>query len=204
MSGNLDGAKDELLARAADVSMRAPVTRGGGREQVLDFLRMYYRHVAYDDLEGRDPLDVYGAAVSHRALGETRRAGQARVHAYTPTLDEHGWEPGHSVVEIVTDDMPFLVDSVTMELGRQDLAIHMVVHPQLQVHRDAEGALTNVAALGPAHGLSGDPDRTSGSDATVESWMHIEVDRQPEVERLQRLERDLERVLADVRQAYED
>jgi glutamate dehydrogenase len=35
------------------------------------------------------------------------------------------------VIDIVTDDMPFLVDSVTMVLAARDLGIHAVVHPML-------------------------------------------------------------------------
>ena len=60
---------------------------------------------------------------------------------FTPTVSEHGWSAGgHTVVEVVTDDMPFLVDSVTMELNEQHRDVHMVVHPQFLVRRDITGA----------------------------------------------------------------
>ncbi len=50
-------------------------------------------------------------------LAQTRPQGTARVRVFTPTVPEHGWSAGgHTVVEVVTDDMPFLVDSVTMAL----------------------------------------------------------------------------------------
>lgn len=49
---------------------------------------------------------------------------------HTPTVEENGWTCSHSVVEVVTDDMPFLVDSVTNELSRQNRGIHLVVHPR--------------------------------------------------------------------------
>lgn len=205
MSGMLDGAKDELLARAADVAVHAAGPRDGSREDVLDFLRMYYRHVAYDDLASRDPVDVYGAAMAHRAFAETRGPDQARVRAYTPTLDDHGWGSGHTVVEIVTDDMPFLVDSVSMELARHDLAIHLVIHPQLRVHRDAEGTLTGTAGLEAEAFTSSDArGRVGATGSVVESWMHIEIDRQRAADFLRGLEHDLDRVLGDVRRAVED
>jgi len=44
------------------------------------------------------------------------------VRAYNPTREQHGWQSTHTVVEIVNDDMPFLVDSVAMELNRQQIA----------------------------------------------------------------------------------
>ena len=49
------------------------------------------------------------------------------------------------MVEVVTDDMPFLVDSVTMELNRLGHNVHSVIHPQLSVERDITGELQHVA-----------------------------------------------------------
>ena len=45
------------------------------------------------------------------------RAGMPKVRVYNPEFEQHGWRTGHTVVEVVTDDMPFLVDSTTMELS---------------------------------------------------------------------------------------
>ncbi|MEV0233149.1 NAD-glutamate dehydrogenase [Nonomuraea sp. NPDC050786] len=186
----LDEAKDELLQRAAESC--AVGSEHVSTEEALSFLRVYYRHVAPEDLLDRNPVDVYGPAMSQRQLAEVRPQGRAVVRAYTPTLEENGWDPGHSVVEVVTDDMPFLVDSVTMELDRHDLGIHLVVHPQMRVRRDMTGRM-----LG-----RGQEDVTG--QIMVESWMHIEIDRQADPEALGRLEADLQRVLTDVRHAVED
>ncbi|SEG65767.1 glutamate dehydrogenase [Nonomuraea solani] len=186
----LDEAKDELLQRAAESC--AVGSEHVSTEEALSFLRFYYRHVAPEDLLHRNPVDVYGPAMSQRKLAEIRPQGRAVVRAYTPTLDENGWDPGHSVVEVVTDDMPFLVDSVTMELDRHDLGVHLVVHPQMRVRRDMTGRM-----LG-----RGQEDVTG--QMLVESWMHIEIDRQGDPEVLKELENDLDRVLNDVRHAVED
>ena len=97
--------------------------------------------VAVEDLRERDDVDLAGSALSHRQLATQRPPGTANVRVFTPTVDEHGWSTGHTVVELVTDDMPFLVDSVTAELSRQGRAIHLVVHPVLVVRRDVTGAL---------------------------------------------------------------
>ena len=98
-----------------------------------------------EDLAGRTEVDVYGAAVGHYRLALQRPQGTATVHASTPTVAEDGWSAdGHTIVEVVTDDMSFLVDSVTMELTRQGRSVHLVVHPQLPVRRDITGALVEV------------------------------------------------------------
>ncbi|MFC4115386.1 NAD-glutamate dehydrogenase [Nonomuraea zeae] len=186
----LDEAKDELLQRAAESC--AVSSEHVSTEEALSFLRFYYRYVAPEDLLDRNPVDVYGPAMSQKQLAEVRPQGRAVVRAYTPTLEENGWDPGHSVVEVVTDDMPFLVDSVTMELDRHDLGTHLVVHPQMRVRRDMTGRM-----LG-----RGQEDVTG--QMLVESWIHVEIDRQSDPGVLKELENDLQRVLTDVRHAVED
>ena len=133
MSASLDQSRSQLLRAAAELADRS------GGESTERFLRRYYRHVATEDLLARDPEDLLGAALSHQQLAASRPAGTANVRVFTPTVEENGWSCGHTVIEIVTDDMPFLVDSVTAELSRQERAVHLVVHPQLVVRRDATG-----------------------------------------------------------------
>jgi len=88
---------------------------------------------------------------------ESRPQGTASVHVFTPTLAEHGWSAGgHSVAEVVTDDMPFLVDSVVMELTRQQRDVHLVVHPQFDVTRDLTGRLESIAC--PDNEAASPPD----------------------------------------------
>ncbi|QFG24044.1 NAD-glutamate dehydrogenase [Actinomadura sp. WMMB 499] len=192
MGGRLDQAKDDLLRRAAETCVQRPGARGGDVEEALAYLRLYYRHVAPEDLLERDPADVCGPAMAHRLLAEERPQGRPKVRVFTPTVEEHGWDPGHTVVQVVTDDMPFLVDSVTMELARHQLAVHLVVHPLLGVDRDVAGHM---------NGFRGKLDMPTDID---ESWMYIEVDRTSDRALLEGLEKDLLRILQDVRVAFED
>ncbi len=191
-----EAAKAALLERAAEVADRS---HGGetSRDRALAFLRRYYLHVSPQDLIGRDPVDVYGAAMSHKQLAVSRPQGTARVRVFTPTLDEQGWSSGHTVVEVVTDDMPFLVDTVTAELNRQDRAIHLVIHPQLYVRRALTGELQEVLDLDD---LTVPPP----PETELESWMHVEIDRETDEKDLEQITADLQRVLRDVREAVED
>lgn len=206
MQTKLDEAKAELLERAARVAENSPV--GGhlptgttdestpDRETVLAFLQRYYLHTAPEDLTGRDPIDVFGAALSHYRLAENRPQGTASVRVLTPTVEENGWACTHSIVEVVTDDMPFLVDSVTNELTRQGRGIHVVIHPQVVVRRDLTGKLIEVLAQRPSGELP--------HDAHTESWIHVEIDRETDRADLKQITNDLLRVLSDVREAVED
>src|SRR5690606_16651227 len=127
---------------------------------------------------------------------ENRPQGTANVRVHTPTVEENGWTCTHSVVEVVTDDMPFLVDSVTNELTRQGRGIHVVIHPQVVVRRDVTGKLIEALPVPPSDDLP--------HDAHVESWIHVEIDRETDRGDLKQITADLLRVLSDVREAVED
>ena len=73
------------------------------------------------------------------SFGAQRKPGVAKVRVYNPRPDEHGWISHHTIIEMVNDDMPFLVDSLTAALHRRDLTVHLVIHPILQVKRDKAG-----------------------------------------------------------------
>ncbi|MFF0508003.1 NAD-glutamate dehydrogenase [Streptomyces fimicarius] len=224
MQTKLDEAKAELLAGAAKVAEdgpgggvggpggapRARVAAAGadasdrpGQDTVLAYLQRYYLHTAPEDLSGRDPVDVFGAAASHFRLAENRPQGTANVRVHTPTVEENGWTCSHSVVEVVTDDMPFLVDSVTNELSRQGRGIHLVIHPQVTVRRDVTGKLIEVLSGGPGTPKPGEKAELP-HDALVESWIHVETDRESDRADLQQITADLLRVLSDVRETVED
>ncbi|PZH02451.1 NAD-glutamate dehydrogenase [Streptomyces sp. NTH33] len=207
MQTKLDEAKAELLERAARVAENSPVgghlpagSTGEGapdRDSVLAFLQRFYLHTAPEDLTDRDPVDVFGTAYSHYRLAENRPQGTASVRVHTPTVEENGWTCTHSVVEVVTDDMPFLVDSVTNELTRQGRGIHVVVHPQFAVRRDVTGKLIEVLPTAA-------PGEPLPHDALTESWIHVEIDRETDRADLKQITADLLRVLSDVREAVED
>jgi glutamate dehydrogenase len=189
-------AKRDLLARAVAVGKRARAVEGLRGDALASLLNQYYRHVPPEELLDRDPQDLYGATVAQYSLAGARPQGRALVRVYTPTVEEEGWSSGHTIVEIVIDDMPFLVDSVAAALTRESLAIHVVVHPQLAVRRTITGELIEVC--------TGDAAMDPPADAVIESWMHVEVDRETDREALAGIQAELVRVLGDVREVVED
>ena len=158
------------------------------------FARQFYRWVAPEDVAERDRLDLYGVALGHFNFARERAPGTPKVRVYNPRFEEHGWQSTHTAVEIVTDDMPFLIDSVSMELNRRGCGVHLIIHPVLSVRRDAAGRLLEI--LTPGEALE--------DGAIRESVIHAEVARQTEPERLSELEQHLERVIGEVCAAVED
>src|SRR3954464_10007076 len=190
--------KSHLLSQAIALAERSSGAGGPPRNEVGELMNAYYRHVSPDDVDDRSAEELYGALASHSRAAASRPQGTARVHVFTPTLAEHGWSAGgHSVVEVVTDDMPFLVDSVVMELTRQQRDVHLVIHPQFDVTRDVAGNLGEIAC----------PDSESSEPpegAERESWMHIEISRGGHDEDADEIASHLQRVLRDVRESVED
>ncbi len=198
MSTSLDESRQHLLDEAAALADRSV-------ERPKELLNGYYRHVAAEDLLERRAEDLVGATLSHRSLAMQRTPGQAKVRVFTPSVEQEGWATGHTVIEVVTDDMPFLVDSVSAELNRQSRAIHLLVHPQLLVRRDEDGRLLEV--------LGFDVDATNATDAggtdqpagaTAESWMHLQIDRESDLADREELTQRIQGILTQVRAAVDD
>ena len=162
-------------------------------DQCEAFVRRFYRWVPVEDLGGRSVDDLCGAAMASWRFAGDRKAGTAGVRAYNPTARDYGWQSTSTVVEIVSDDMPFLVDSVGMELARLGHGIRLSIVPVIDVLRDGDGRLAAVLPAGAGVG-----------DAVKETVMQFEVDRASGPERLEALVACVRRVLGDVKAAAED
>lgn len=167
--------------------------------RVEPLLRHYYDLSDAEDLAQREIADLYGAVMAHWHTAQRFVSGSARLRVYNPDLEQHGWHSDHTVVEIVNDDMPFLVDSVTMEINRHGLTLHSAFHPVFRVWRNAEGGDSGtIERLAPGGDKSTDPA------SRLESWIHFEVDRCGDPAALEALRDGIARILGDVRAAVED
>ena len=98
------------------------------------FVRQYFGQVDPEDLAERDARrSVRRGAVALELRAPARRRAGCACGSSTRRIAEHGWQSTHTIVEIVNDDMPFLVDSVTMEVNRHGLTLHLIVHPIVTV-----------------------------------------------------------------------
>ncbi|MFN0085177.1 MAG: NAD-glutamate dehydrogenase [Blastocatellia bacterium] len=181
--------KDERIGEVlALVRAKAPAELRATLERLIGD---YFRQTASEDILERRADDLYGAVLSHWNFARKRERGSPRVRVFNPSVEEHGWQSTHTIIEIVNDDMPFLVDSVTMEVNRHGLTLHLILHPILKVRRQEGGELTELLDEG-------------GEGSIAESFMHVEVDRLVSPQQLSELAEDLLRVLGDVRLAVND
>ncbi len=186
MAIDLEQRRQDLLTQVAQlVTERWPDNE---RLLVQSFVDHYYRHVASEDLIERSATNLYGAALSHWSLLRHRPPGEPRVRAYNPDPEQNSWHSSHSVVQIVTDDMPFLMASLAMACNRLALTVHLIVHPTLCVTRNPDGEVIAVSDCGHP----------------TDACLHFEVDRQDDPEYLSRIHDALCGVLDEVRQVVGD
>ncbi|MGI5215014.1 NAD-glutamate dehydrogenase [Plantactinospora sp. CA-290183] len=185
-----DADLDEPVPNAERLVAQA-VTLAGDDHDAATLVDRFWRFAPDEELIGFTPEEMLAAARAHRELAEQRVPGELKLRIHEPAPDQQ-----HTVIEIVTDDMPFLVDSVTALLTGHHLDVHLLVHPLVVVRREPLGRLTEVAAdVEPDDAIDGD---------LVESWMRIEIDPIRGADARNRLRAELQRVLTDVREAVED
>ena len=182
-----DTTLDRLVERVREHVAKAEI------DLVCDFVRHYFSGTSAADLAERDPGNLYGAALAHFDLLRRRQRGISKLHIYNPQLEQHGWQSTHTIIDIVCDDMPFLVDSVRMAVNRHNLTSHLIVHPVFRIERDTKGNATRASVPLP------DDD---GNQA--EAVMHFEIDRQTEPATLELLKSEIDSALAQVRSIVTD
>jgi glutamate dehydrogenase len=157
----------------------------GRQDDAAAFASAFYERMSEDELPMHSVEGWAALANDFLDFARARKPGKPSIRLFNPTLKQHGWETPHTVMQIVNDDMPFLVDSVTMALAEQGIGVHVLGHPVLQMARDRGGKLTGVGS-GPA-----------------ESLMHLEIDRQS-AEGIREVEARIKEVLASVRAIVQD
>ncbi|MFD6638063.1 NAD-glutamate dehydrogenase [Micromonospora chalcea] len=185
-----DAELDEPVPNAERLVAQA-VALAGDDHDAATLVDRFWRFAPDEELIGFTAEEMLEAARAHRDLAQQRVPGELKLRIHEPDAEQH-----HTVVEIVTDDMPFLVDSVTALLNSRHLDVHLLVHPLVVVRREPLGRLTEVSAdVEPDDAIAGD---------LVESWMRIEIDPIRDPAEREALRRELQRVLTDVREAVED
>ncbi len=155
------------------------------------FVRHFYGSVAAEDLIGRSDTDLYAASLSLWNFIQDHGGSNAKLRVLNPEFESHGWHSKHTIIELVHSDIPFIVDSVRMELTRMGLTIHQMIHVPLEIKRSKKqvSALRRIAVK---------------KEEMLETVMMVEVDKQVTAEDLMAIENNLKRVLNDVNTVVAD
>ncbi|MCX7120506.1 MAG: NAD-glutamate dehydrogenase [Gammaproteobacteria bacterium] len=161
-----------------------------------NFIRLFYSHAAESDLKSRSVAELFGMVHSQWMLvSRPQNAACPAFRFFNPDLERDGWHTTHTVVELIMKDMPFIIDSVRMEMGRLGFTIHLMIYMGgMTICRDAAGLVTKVESYDVNH-----PTCDS-----IESPVYLEIDRQTDPAVLAMIEENLSRVLSDVQVVVND
>ena len=196
----LSSFADSFMTSLGDVadtpidSILAQQSRQFSGSKLLDaqrFASAFLRRVPADELAEHSTADWTALIAGMQGLLAERRASTSKIHIFNPGIAEQGFTTSRTLVEVVTDDMPFLVDSVSMAITNAGLRIHSVIHPVLRVSRNTDGRLLAF-------------DAAPGESGAAESLLHFEIDRVSAADELERVRAAVIASLDDVRASVGD
>jgi len=189
MDAKLPGSKDDGAAHA--MIERAGAMLHDRRSEIPEgFVAQLFGRSAPEDLAHYAVEDIAALAERARDFIGVRTPGVPKIRCDMQHLEGASEPRSVTVIEVLNDDMPFLVDSVMGELAERRIDVRLVAHPVFSVRREG-GKLVE---LGPS-GASGGPR---------ESFIYVHAEPIADEQARAEIVRALETVLGEVRLAVQD
>ncbi|WP_183459937.1 NAD-glutamate dehydrogenase [Microbulbifer rhizosphaerae] len=169
----------------------------GEAEPVVDFAGQFLHQYPMEDLAGRRLADIYGCIYTWWNFIQDRAPDTPKVRVCNPRLEDDGWECSHTVVGVLQRDMPFLVDSVRMEINRRNTVIHSIKSTILHLRRGRGGKLLELL---PRCQVGEEP----GADVSGEALIYVEINLDTSTGHAADLVVALKDVLGDVELVVDD
>ncbi len=152
------------------------------------FSQLLYGNISTLDLNNRNDSDMYGATLSLWNTLNEHKDQKPVIKVFNPQVSKHGWKSSHTVIEVVVCDMPFLVDSLRIALGRLGLTPHLMLNSPIKIVRDKSNKIVELSAAS---------DNKIKATST-ETAFFIEVDRITEQSLLNNIVKELGSVVSDI------
>lgn len=162
-------------------------------ELVVRFAQNWFRNIPEEELICQMLENVYGKTLNAWKFIQKFDPLQPKISLFNPDMETHHWQSGHTVVMVLHPDMPFLVDSVRMELTRREIGVHGLQSIVYQASRGADGRLENMQSCTYEEGCT-----LIGKGYKTEAFMYFEVDRLAGDVTMDEIVLSLAQVLADV------
>ena len=158
---------------------------------VQQFGQLLFKNMSFDDLSGRNDSDLYGTVISLWQQLQEKQKGTPLIKVINPEIAKHGWQSSHTIIQIIVDDMPFLVDSIRMAINRLNISSHLILHTPMHFKRG-----TRVTEFVIPNG-----DEQAHISETV---FFIEIDRQSRSSDIKKLTDELRSVVSEVSLSVSD
>ncbi|MFN3700542.1 MAG: NAD-glutamate dehydrogenase [Alphaproteobacteria bacterium] len=154
-----------------------------------DMLKILGSEITLNDIDIFDKNILLDAAKIHWELAKAREQGEPKIRIHTPSVS--GGNYHKTVIEVVSDDFAFLVDSVAAEVNKHNLLIDLMLHPIVYVEYDDKGNMKRIQS-------------ERDESLTRQSHIHVQIKDAVSPDILSELERGLYVVLQDVYFANRD
>ncbi|WP_426356934.1 NAD-glutamate dehydrogenase [Pseudocolwellia sp. HL-MZ19] len=155
---------------------------------VHKFSQLLYGNISTLDLNNRNDSDMYGATLSLWNTLNEHKDQHPIIKVFNPQVSKHGWKSSHTVIEVIVRDMPFLVDSLRIALGRLGLTPHLMLNSPIKIIRDKSNKIIDLSAASD----------TKFKETIIETAFFIEVDRITEQSLLKNIVKELDSVVSDI------
>lgn len=160
-----------------------------------EFVRQFYLTMSLEDLQESSIDDLYGLAVNFWDLIEVRNTHEIKIRIYNPDMEHHGWENSHTVIELICQDMSFLVDSLRIVLKRMGISLYLTVHMGgIRLLRDADDHVTAVLPR----------KEEPAPNLLIEAPILMKIERQTDPEIIEKLKDQIKDVLTENRAVIND
>ena len=156
------------------------------------FAESFYGSVSQEDVNSRSPNELYGAILNLWLFMQDYSRGETKIRIFNPTLEQHGWQSNQTIIEILIEDMPFLVDSLLMLFNKKGINTHLFIHVPLAISRSKNKQVSAVEKKPPE------------AESHLETPMYLEIDRIEDLESIEALKAEISDVLEDVRLVVKD
>ena len=136
-------------------------------KDLIAFADEFFLSSFVGEFEGRRVSDILGLLVSARKFIQHYDGKIAKVSVFDPNLEEHGWQSSHTILMVMQNNMPFIVDSMRMTLAAREVKTHTIQYASFHIDRDKNGKFSAFNAK-----------KYKSTDAsTGEGLVFIEIDR---------------------------
>ncbi|BBB25967.1 NAD-glutamate dehydrogenase [Amphritea japonica] len=182
------GLRETRMALLASLTHQIKTRLTGKRaRQVQAFADCFYATCTDEDIAHWRSEDLYGATLYAWEFLQEHNSEQPKVRVFNPDFEQHGWQSAHTIVQVLSDDLPFTMDSIRVELSRRHLGIHGVHNSVLSLKRDGNKLFSDFLS-----------STSRSKNVRHETLITLEIDRHTDPELLIDLQADLDDVLYQV------
>lgn len=186
MSVIVTGEKSAFTAQLSD-AIKAKCSAKEANS-LIPFSDLFFEHYPIEELANQDINDVIGLLKDSYQFISLYKQKRAKVRAFNPVIDDHGWGCKNTVITVHYNNVPFMIDSVRMALTNRGLLVKKINPLILSTHRDNEGELLSCDSV----------DSEQTSDTQPELFIYIEIDRHSKTQDLQAIAASIRKIINDV------